>query len=105
MEGDMGDVKLDVTPSNYWQVNAYNVGFAHAAISEGEPGRTILGLPLMIGYFTIFDGEADGGKGVIKFATKVSIEPPECSADEDMTNLEVCIFCLLCLLWMGQSSR
>jgi hypothetical protein len=24
----------------------------------------------MNGYFTIFDGEADGGRGVIKFATK-----------------------------------
>jgi hypothetical protein len=29
----------------------------------------ILGLPLMNGYFTIFDGEADGGRGVIRFAT------------------------------------
>jgi hypothetical protein len=28
----------------------------------------ILGLPLMNGYFTVFDGEADGGKGVVGFA-------------------------------------
>lgn len=69
MEGDMGDVKLDVTPSNYWQVNTQNVGYAAAAITVGQPGLAILGLPLMNGYFTIFDGEADGGKGVIKFAT------------------------------------
>jgi hypothetical protein len=69
MEGDTGDVKLDVTPSNYWQVNTQSVGFAAAAITEGQPGLAILGLPLMNGYFTIFDGEADGGKGVIKFAT------------------------------------
>ncbi len=70
MEGDMGDVKLDVPPSNYWQVNTQNVGSALAAITEGQqPGLTILGLPLMNGYFTIFDGEADNGKGVIKFAT------------------------------------
>jgi hypothetical protein len=34
----------------------------------GQPGLAILGLPLMNGYFTIFDGEADGGKGVVKFA-------------------------------------
>jgi hypothetical protein len=26
----------------------------------------ILGLPLMNGYFTIFESEADGGKGVVK---------------------------------------
>jgi len=76
MEGDMGDVKLDVTPSNYWQVNTQNVGFAAAAITVGPPDLAILGLPLMNGYFTIFDGEADGGKGVIKFATKAPIETP-----------------------------
>jgi Eukaryotic aspartyl protease len=69
MEGDTGYVKLDVTPSNYWQVNTQNVGYAAAAITQGQPGLAILGLPLMNGYFTIFDGEADGGKGVIKFAT------------------------------------
>jgi Eukaryotic aspartyl protease len=69
MEGDMGDVKLDVTPSNYWQVNTLKVGYAAAAITVGQPDLAILGLPLMNGYFTIFDGEADGGRGVIKFAT------------------------------------
>ena len=69
MQGNMGDVKLDVTPSNYWQVNTINVGFARAAITVGQPGLAILGLPLMNGYFTIFDGEADNGIGVIKFAT------------------------------------
>ena len=41
-----------------------------AAITEGEPGLAILGLPLMNGYFTIFDGEADNGRGAIKFATR-----------------------------------
>lgn len=68
MEGDTGDVRLDVPPSNYWQVNSPQVGFAQAAITVGEPGLVILGLPLMNGYFTIFDGEAAGGKGVVKFA-------------------------------------
>ena len=33
-----------------------------------DPGLTILGLPLMNGYYTIFDGEADHGRGVIRFA-------------------------------------
>jgi len=69
LEGDTGDVSLNVTPSNYWQINTQNVGAAAAAITPGDAGLVILGLPLMNGYFTIFDGEADGGRGVIKFAT------------------------------------
>jgi hypothetical protein len=68
MQGDAGDVRLDVPPSNYWQVNSQRAGMAAAAITVGQPGLAILGLPLMNGYFTIFDGEADGGKGVVKFA-------------------------------------
>ena len=68
MEGDAGDVKLDVPPPNYWQLNTQQAGMAAAAITVGQPGLAILGLPLMNGYFTIFDGEADGGKGVVKFA-------------------------------------
>jgi hypothetical protein len=68
MQGDDGDVKLDVPPSNYWQLNTQQPGMAAAAITVGQPGLAILGLPLMNGYFTIFDGEADGGMGVVKFA-------------------------------------
>jgi hypothetical protein len=68
LQGDAGDVKLDVPPSNYWQVNTQQAGSAAAAITVGQAGLAILGLPLMNGYFTIFDGEADGGKGVVKFA-------------------------------------
>jgi hypothetical protein len=68
LQGDAGDVKLDVPPSNYWQINSQHAGMAAAAITVGQPGLAILGLPLMNGYFTIFDGEADGGKGVVKFA-------------------------------------
>lgn len=68
MQGDAGNVKLDVPPSNYWQVNTQEPGMAATAITVGDPGLAILGLPLMNGYFTIFDGEADGGKGVVKFA-------------------------------------
>jgi len=70
MQGDTGDVTLTVTADNYWQVDTQKVGAAAAAITVGEPGLAILGLPLMNGYFTIFDGEADGGRGAIKFATR-----------------------------------
>jgi len=69
LQGDTGDVKLVVTPSNYWQTDAGQVGYALPAITLGEPGLAILGLPLMNGYFTIFDGEADGGKGAVLFAS------------------------------------
>ncbi len=72
LQGATGDVSLKVTPDNYWQVNTQNVGAAAAAITVGDPGFVILGLPLMNGYFTIFDGEADGGKGSIKFATRAN---------------------------------
>ena len=70
LDGETGEVKLKVAPSNYWQVNADHVGSALAAISLGDPGFTILGLPLLNGYFTVFDGEAAGGKGVIRFARR-----------------------------------
>lgn len=69
MQGLNGEVSLEVPPSNYWQVNTDKKGFAAAAITEGDPGLAILGLPLMNGYYTIFDGEADSGRGVIQFAT------------------------------------
>jgi len=69
LQGDTGDVRLHVAASDYWQVNAGKVGAAAAAITPGQAGLAILGLPLIKRYFTIFDGEADGGRGVIKFAT------------------------------------
>ncbi|HTS23642.1 MAG TPA: pepsin-like aspartic protease [Casimicrobiaceae bacterium] len=68
LQGATADVRLEVPPSNYWQVNTQRAGMAAAAITVGDPGLAILGLPLMNGYFTIFDGEADGGRGVVKFA-------------------------------------
>ena len=70
LQGDTADVTLQVAPSDYWQVNAEKVGSAMSAITKGSVGLSILGLPIMNGYFTIFDGEADGGRGVIRFATK-----------------------------------
>ena len=73
LQGDTADVRLDVPPSNYWQVNTQKAGFAAAAITKGEAGLSILGLPLMNGYFTIFDGEADGGKGVVQVCRRQSV--------------------------------
>jgi hypothetical protein len=70
LQGDNADASLRVSPNEYWQVNAPRVGVASAAITVGDNGQHVLGLPLMNGYFTIFDGEADGGKGVVKFATR-----------------------------------
>jgi hypothetical protein len=64
------DVVLKVRPQDYWQVNAPKPGLAQLALTQGEPGFAILGLPLMNGYFTIFDGEADNDRGVVKFATR-----------------------------------
>jgi hypothetical protein len=68
LQGNTDDVSLRVAPSDYWQVDAPKVGAALAAFTVGQEGFAILGLPLMNGYFTIFDGEADAGRGVIKFA-------------------------------------
>jgi len=64
------DVVLKVRPQDYWQVNAPKPGLAMLALTQGEPGFAILGLPLMNGYFTIFDGEADNDRGVVKFAPR-----------------------------------
>jgi hypothetical protein len=70
LQGQTADVSLKVAPSDCWQVNTEKVGTAMLATTQGDPGLAILGLPLMNGYFTIFDGEADNGRGVIKFATR-----------------------------------
>jgi len=69
------EVRLEVPPSNYWQVNTQRKGMAAAAITVGDPGLAILGLPLMNGYFVMFDGEADRGKGVVKFAKALAARP------------------------------
>jgi Eukaryotic aspartyl protease len=73
MQGDSGDVQLTVTPENYWQVNAPEPGYATAPLfgDNGQlGGQSILGLPLMNGYFTIFDRSVDKGLGVIRFAPR-----------------------------------
>jgi hypothetical protein len=72
LEGALGsDVKLDVTPDTYWQTNSPKAGFATAVLfgDNGQGGgQSILGLPLMNNYFTIFDRSVDKGLGAISFA-------------------------------------
>jgi len=73
LQGDSADVVLSVPPNNYWQVDSPSPGSALAAISEGQDGFSSLGLPLLNGYFTIFDGEADAGRGAIRFASRAQV--------------------------------
>jgi hypothetical protein len=72
LEGALGsDVNLVVTPETYWQTNAPKRGYATTAIfgdSGQGGGQSILGLPLMNNYFTVFDRSVDKGLGAISFA-------------------------------------
>jgi len=69
LQGTTGDIRLDVTPENYWQMDAWESGTAVCGLWRGSDEQSILGLPLMNGYFTIFDCSANHGLGVVKFAT------------------------------------
>jgi hypothetical protein len=73
LEGALGaDVKLQVTPDTYWQTHSPKPGYATAVLfgdnGQGN-GQSILGLPLMNNYFTIFDRSVDKGLGAISFAS------------------------------------
>jgi hypothetical protein len=68
LQGDPGDVKLLVKPENYWQMDAGQAGVVQSGLWLGSGAQSILGLPLMNGYFTIFDCSANHGLGVVKFA-------------------------------------
>jgi len=70
LEGEARDVILKIEPGDYWQVNNPRAGSASLAISPSHDGSITLGLPLMNGHFTIFDGEANHGKGAIRFAAR-----------------------------------
>ncbi len=76
LEGENGeDVTLTCSPQTYWQVNSPAPGQAFFKMSgqqQGGANQSILGLPLMNNYYTIFDRSVDS-MGVIKFAT---IQPP-----------------------------
>jgi hypothetical protein len=72
LEGALGpDVKLDVTPDTYWQTNSPKPGYATAVLfgDNGQGGgQSILGLPLMNNYYTVFDRSVNKGLGVVSFA-------------------------------------
>ena len=74
LQGAAGaSVELAVAPANYWQFDAFQAGLAVANMYGDEGalgGQSILGLPLMNGYYTVFDRTAANGHGVIGFATR-----------------------------------
>lgn len=66
--GDSGqDVKLSCAPQTYWQVDAPKAGHAMCQLVNGNSPQSILGLPLMNNYYTVFDRSAER-TGVINFA-------------------------------------
>jgi hypothetical protein len=68
LTGDNGhDVTLTVAPQTYWQIDFPSAGHAIFVIESGNLPQSILGLPLMNNYFTVFDRSQDA-YGVIRFA-------------------------------------
>jgi Eukaryotic aspartyl protease len=65
------DVRLDCSPDTYWQVNAPAPGQAVFQIvgpgPQEDQNQSILGLPLMNNYYTVFDRSEDKN-GVVLFA-------------------------------------
>ena len=72
LEGALGtDVTLEVAPDTYWQTDSPKKGYATAVIfgdNGAGGGQSILGLPLMNNYYTVFDRSVDKGLGVVSFA-------------------------------------
>jgi len=70
-EGQKGEpVKLVCRPENYWQLNTPVKGNACFKLLSQLPNwvnQTLIGLPLITNYFTVFDRSADG-TGLVKFA-------------------------------------
>jgi hypothetical protein len=72
LEGALGtDVSLTMSPQTYWQTDSPKKGYAQAVIFGDDNqgvGQSILGLPLMNNYFTVFDRSVSKGLGVVSFA-------------------------------------
>jgi hypothetical protein len=67
---DRSEVSLTVNPGTYWQFDSRTQGVASFTIwtlGPKAPSQSILGLPLLNNYYTVFDRSTDL-KGVIKFA-------------------------------------
>ncbi|MEM9458278.1 MAG: pepsin-like aspartic protease [Myxococcota bacterium] len=75
LAGPSENVTLEVSPQTYWQTDTAIIGkksFASFGINDQGGPNSILGLPLLNNYFTIFDRSAPG-HGRIMFA---KIQPP-----------------------------
>ncbi|WP_394220963.1 pepsin-like aspartic protease [Alteromonas gracilis] len=75
LEGDNGeDVSLSLPPEAYWQVHAPTFNQASFKIFPLKhwPNQSILGLPLISQFYTIFD-RGQGANGVVSFARKVTV--------------------------------
>jgi hypothetical protein len=69
LAGENGEaIPLTCAPGTYWQTDSPAAGQATFQILSGEQmPQSILGLPLMNNYYTVFDRSVDPG-GVIRFA-------------------------------------
>jgi hypothetical protein len=73
LQGETGDpVSLTCSPQTYWQTDAPAAGQAIFQISNSQMPQSILGLPLVNNYYTVFDRTQDP-YGVVCFA---AITPP-----------------------------
>jgi hypothetical protein len=61
------EVRLTVAPKTYWQFDALIPGQAFFVIESGGMPQSILGLPLMNNYYTVFDRSLDA-YGTVRFA-------------------------------------
>jgi Eukaryotic aspartyl protease len=69
LAGEKGEpIALTCSPQTYWQTDSPSAGHAAFQImSAAQMPQSILGLPLMNNYYTVFDRSLDPG-GVIRFA-------------------------------------
>ena len=63
---------LSCSPQTYWQTDAGTPGQAIFQISNSQMPQSILGLPLMNNYYTVFDRTQDP-YGAIGFAPIVGV--------------------------------
>jgi hypothetical protein len=67
-----GQALLTCTPSSYWQLDSPEAGQATFKINNSNGVQSILGLPLLNNYYTVFD-RTQNPYGVVRFA---NIVPP-----------------------------
>jgi len=67
-----GSVALTCSPQTYWQQDFPSPGVAQFQIapagSQDPVNQSILGLPLMNNYYTVFDRSQGAGNGIVRFA-------------------------------------